>query len=138
MDSAVASGASIATGNPALRNAAAVTGPTAASAALAASRESRPWPSSAIILSTADGLKKETTSTCVRRETARITAGSISTHASGMIRHNFRDRHRAGNAFKAFVRSTLARSLRGNKTFLPASEAESSLASAVPMNSRAT
>src|ERR1700682_2953001 len=46
IDSAVASEASIATGNPAFRRAVAVTGPTAASAARAPSRDTTSGPSS--------------------------------------------------------------------------------------------
>ena len=75
IDSAVASDASIATGNPAFRNAAAVTGPTAANAAFAANRARTSAPSSPRTFSTADGLKNDTTSTRASRR-ASMTPGS--------------------------------------------------------------
>src|SRR5258708_5087460 len=70
-DSAVASEASIATGNPAFRKAAAVTGPTAAKAARIPSRETTSAPSSVRKFSTADGLKNDTTSTRASQTASR-------------------------------------------------------------------
>src|SRR5712692_2849912 len=75
IDSAVASCASIATGNPAFRRALAVTGPTAARTARAASLERTSAPSSARRFSTADGLKNDTTSARASRS-ASMTPGS--------------------------------------------------------------
>src|SRR5882672_6285615 len=75
IDSSVASGASIATRKPAFRRALAVTGPTAARNARAASLERTSAPSSAHRFSTADGLKNDTTSTRASR-IASMTPGS--------------------------------------------------------------
>ena len=120
IDSAVASGASIATGKPAFRNAAAVTGPTAASAAFAPSRERTSAPSSPRRFSTADGLKNDTTST-LRFAHGVHHSRFDRADAARMIRHDFRDfragslqriRQVAPGAFAARQQDSLSRKRR--------------------------